>query len=165
MSFSTTAVGASVSADADAQPRYKVKRKPNEEGLVTNLLSMLTAIPRVHLGIKYVPSFSTALLEHPCDKHMPTKYRRDRKGELTIAGPHTQPQNPRRQCTPRRHVLWVFSLCLTYSHFSKSPCSFSFSLPPSVAKHRSGPLHLASKCGYVNASSLCKVWIQQPKTS
>ena len=93
-SSSTTVAGASVSADADARPRYKVERKPGEEGLVTNLLSMLTAIPGVHLGIKYVPSFLMALLEHPCDKHMPTKYRRDRKGELTITGPHTRPQNP-----------------------------------------------------------------------
>jgi len=109
-SSSTAAAGASADADArpssgNAQddvfdkldPRYKVERKLGEEGSVTNSLSMLTAIPEVDLGIKYVPSFSTALLEHqgwrltlsissinepmnPRDKHTPTKYRRDRKG-------------------------------------------------------------------------------------
>jgi hypothetical protein len=39
-------------------PRYKVERKLGEEGSVTNSLSMLTAIPEVDLGIKYVPIFS-----------------------------------------------------------------------------------------------------------
>jgi len=74
---STAAAGASTDAGArpnpgNAQddvfdkldPRYKVERKLGEEGSVTNSLSMLTAIPEVDLGIKYVPSFSTTLLEH-----------------------------------------------------------------------------------------------------
>jgi hypothetical protein len=34
-------------------PRYKVERKPGEEGSVTNSLSMLTAIPEVDLGMEY----------------------------------------------------------------------------------------------------------------
>lgn len=34
-------------------PRYKVERKPGEEGNVTNSLSMLTAIPEVDLGMEY----------------------------------------------------------------------------------------------------------------
>jgi hypothetical protein len=70
-SSSTAAAGASADAGArpnagNAQddvfdkldPRYKVERKVGEEGSVTNSLSMLTAIPEVDLGIKYVPSFS-----------------------------------------------------------------------------------------------------------
>lgn len=71
MGSSTAAAGASADTGArpnssNAQddvfdkldPRYKVERKLGEEGSVTNSLSMLTAIPEVDLGIKYVPSFS-----------------------------------------------------------------------------------------------------------
>ena len=74
-SSSTAAGGASADADArpssgNAQddvfdkldPRYKVERKIGEEGSVTNSLSMLTAIPEVDLGIKYVPCFPMAFL-------------------------------------------------------------------------------------------------------
>ena len=73
-SASTMAAGASTSTTArpnvgNAQddvfdkldPRYKVERKVGEEGSVTNSLSMLTAIPEVDLGIKYVRLFSTPL--------------------------------------------------------------------------------------------------------
>ena len=42
-------------------PRYKVERKPGEEGSVTNSLSMLTAIPEVDLGMEYVPPSSNTL--------------------------------------------------------------------------------------------------------
>jgi hypothetical protein len=35
-------------------PRYKVERKPGEEGSVTNSLAMLTAIPEVDLGMECV---------------------------------------------------------------------------------------------------------------
>ena len=37
----------------DIDQRYKVERKPGEEGSVTNSLSMLTAIPEVDLGMEY----------------------------------------------------------------------------------------------------------------
>jgi hepatocellular carcinoma-associated antigen 59 len=40
-------------------PRYKVERKLGEEGSVTNSLAMLTAIPEVDLGIKYVLNTTT----------------------------------------------------------------------------------------------------------
>ena len=40
---------------SNLDPRYKVQRKPGEEGNVTNSLSMLTAIPEVDLGMEYVP--------------------------------------------------------------------------------------------------------------
>ncbi|KAI0290078.1 hepatocellular carcinoma-associated antigen 59-domain-containing protein [Multifurca ochricompacta] len=36
---------------SNLDPRYKVERKPGEEGSVTNSLSMLTAIPEVDLGM------------------------------------------------------------------------------------------------------------------
>jgi hypothetical protein len=36
-------------------PRYKVERKPREEGSVTISLSMLTATPEVDLGMECVP--------------------------------------------------------------------------------------------------------------
>ncbi|KAI9434430.1 hepatocellular carcinoma-associated antigen 59-domain-containing protein [Lactarius indigo] len=36
---------------SNLDPRYKVDRKPGEEGSVTNSLSMLTAIPEVDLGM------------------------------------------------------------------------------------------------------------------
>lgn len=46
--------------------RYKVERKPGEEGSVTNSLSMLTAIPEVDLGMEYalpkLPSSSFVLI-------------------------------------------------------------------------------------------------------
>lgn len=35
-------------------PQYKVERKPEEEGSITNLLSMLTATPEVDLGMECV---------------------------------------------------------------------------------------------------------------
>jgi hypothetical protein len=38
---------------SNLDPRYKVERKPGEEGSVTNSLSMLTAIPEVDLGMEY----------------------------------------------------------------------------------------------------------------
>jgi hypothetical protein len=41
--------------------RYKVQRKPGEEGSVTNSLSMLTAIPEVDLGMEYAPLPSSNL--------------------------------------------------------------------------------------------------------
>ena len=58
-STSTTAQpGGNVQAQDDIfsnlDPRYKVQRKPGEEGNVTNSLSMLTAIPEVDLGMEYV---------------------------------------------------------------------------------------------------------------
>ncbi len=39
---------------SNLDPRYKVERKPGEEGSVTNSLSMLTAIPEVDLGMECV---------------------------------------------------------------------------------------------------------------
>ena len=43
--------------------RYKVERKPGEEGSVTNSLSMLTAIPEVDLGMEYAsPKLSSSSL-------------------------------------------------------------------------------------------------------
>ncbi|KAI0252050.1 hepatocellular carcinoma-associated antigen 59-domain-containing protein [Lactifluus subvellereus] len=53
----STSTGAQPSGDAqddlfsNLDPRYKVERKPGEEGSVTNSLSMLTAIPEVDLGM------------------------------------------------------------------------------------------------------------------
>jgi hypothetical protein len=41
---------------SNLDPRYKVERKPGEEGSVTNSLSMLTAIPEVDLGMECVSS-------------------------------------------------------------------------------------------------------------
>jgi len=52
-SNSDSAPGGSTQEDLfnNLDPRYKVERKPGEEGSVTNSLSMLTAIPEVDLGM------------------------------------------------------------------------------------------------------------------
>jgi Hepatocellular carcinoma-associated antigen 59 len=119
----TTAAGADASAGASVRPnkgnaqddvfdkldpRYKVERKLEGEGSVTNSLAMLTAIPEVDLGMECVPSLPRRpfLLEHrvvcandhtPLSQHASAKHRRDGKGQAhTLARPHARQQSPRR---------------------------------------------------------------------
>ncbi len=51
---------------SNIDPKYKVDRKPGEEGSVTNSLSMLTAIPEVDLGMECVLLARSPISLPPC---------------------------------------------------------------------------------------------------